>query len=265
MPHLQRGRERILQSGLSLRPPEERTPPSPARTVADPSLFDNIAPRYELLNLLLSGGLVIYWDYEFRKKLLEVFSPGRRGVALEIGCGAMPLRRALARVAPNLRVLGVDLSWGMLQKGRATLAPSAARRTLLAIASGLELPLASNSVDLVICQFVLRNIPQRREALKEALRVLKPGGTLFVLEFGSGRRRIWVGLYNFYLNRLLPKIAGLFSKHKGAYHYLVQSILDFPLPEVLSAELREIGFREVNEIPFTSGVIFMHTGRKAAR
>ena len=228
-------------------------------------MFDNIAPRYELLNLLLSGGLVVYWDYKFRKELLKNFAPGQRGIALEIGCGAMPLRRALARSAPDLRVLGVDLSRGMLQTGRAKLPPPVARRTLFAFASGLELPLAESSIDLVICQFVLRNISKRREALKEALRVLKPGGELFVLEFGCGRRRIWGGLYNFYLNRLLPEIAGLFSKHKDAYRYLVQSILDFPMPEALSAELREIGFSAVSQTPLTSGVIFMHKGRKAAQ
>lgn len=159
--------------------------------------------------------------------------------------------------------MGLDLSPGMLKKGRANLKPSATRRTLIALGSGAELPLAKDSLDLVICQFALRNMPDRLKIMGEALRALKPGGSIYVLELGSGRRRIWGGLYNFYLNRLLPLLAGLFfPKQRAAYDYLVQSILAFPPPEDLATELHQAGFTNVTYKALTSGVAYIHKGQK---
>ena len=151
----------------------------------------------------------------------------------------------------------------MLKKGRANLAPFASRRTLLALGSGAASPLADGSLDLVICQFALRNMPDRLKILSEALRCLKPGGKLYVLELGSGQRRVWGGLYNFYLTRILPRLAGVFfPRQRGAYDYLVQSILAFPPPEEFAAELRQAGFSEVSYEALTSGVAYIHKGQK---
>ena len=88
-----------------------------------PGLFDSIAPRYDLVNLVLSGGVVLYWDYKFKRALAK--SNALHGTALDLGCGTLPLRRGLARLAPKLRMLGLDLSWPMLKTGLARLPPAA--------------------------------------------------------------------------------------------------------------------------------------------
>ncbi len=224
-------------------------------------IFDHIAPGYDLMNLVLSWGVIVYWDYRFRRALPRHF----QGVCLDMGCGTAAFWRGLGRRWARARYFGLDLSWPMLRKGRDKLPPSGRARTALVQGSALELPLAGESVGMVVSQFALRNMRPRGQALQEALRVLKPGGTMYLLEFGPGRQRIWGGLYNFYLEQALPRLAGLFSPLPGAYDYLVRSILDFPEPECIGQELEEAGFEAVAYKALSSGIVYLFTAQKPGR
>ncbi len=262
-----------------IRSPE---PPQLSAASTPPSwpsgLFDSIAPRYDLVNLVISGGFVAYWDYRLRRALFKAGAkavgkdgPGP-GAVLDLGCGTLRLvrgfmARGFMRCGPMARIsqawlVGLDLSPTMLAVGLSRLTPAARQRILTVQGVGEALPFADNSFEVVASQFLWRNLSARPPVLAEIMRVLKPGGYLLVMEFGSGQRRIWGGLYNFYLTRLLPRLARLLSPQQGGYDYLVRSILAFPPPEAIAAEMRAAGFADVDFTPLTSGVIFLHSARK---
>ncbi|MBQ2477175.1 MAG: class I SAM-dependent methyltransferase, partial [Desulfovibrio sp.] len=121
-----------------------------------------------------------------------------------------------------------------------------------------------NSVDSVTIAFGIRNILPRAEALKEMHRVLVPGGRACILEFGSGRDKIWGGLYNVYLTRLLPAIGRLVSRDSGAYAYLARTIMAFPSARELRKEMEDAGFAKVRYEKLTSGIVCLHVGEKGA-
>lgn len=257
-----------------IKSPESPAPPAAATPPSWPSgLFDNIAPRYDLVNLVISGGFVVYWDYRLRRALLNTggkaaskAGPGP-GAALDLGCGTLRLARGLMRrglmaCAPQARLVGLDLSPAMLAAGRSRLTPATRQRILAVRGEAQALPFADSSFEVVVSQFLWRNLSARPPVLAEIMRVLKPGGYLLVMEFGSGQRRIWGGLYNFYLTRLLPRLARLLSPQQEGYDYLVRSILAFPPSEAIAAEMRAAGFAQVEFTPLTSGIIFLHSARK---
>ena len=228
-----------------------------------PNLFDNIAPRYDLINLVLSGGVVVYWDARFKRAVAQVCAQTPAPVILDLGCGTLRLARGLPRHVHGLRLFGLDLSQAMLARGFSRLNPAAHRRLLAVQGEAAALPFPDNSLDCVISQFVWRNLSSRSQALAEIRRVLKPGGKLLILEFGCGQKRIWGGLYNFYLRRMLPRLAALLSPRKNAYDYLVQSILAFPPPEAIVEELCAAGFTDISHHPLTSGVVSLYTASVA--
>ncbi len=111
--------------------------------------------------------------------------------------------------------------------------------------------------------FGIRNIKPRSEAFAEMLRVLTPGGRACILEFGSGSERIWGGLYNFYLDRILPRIGKMVSRDPGAYEYLAETIRNFPTAPALEKEMTDAGFARAWHIKLTSGIVCLHVGEKA--
>ena len=228
------------------------------------NLFDNIAPRYDLVNLVLSGGVVVYWDARFKGALARACAQTPAPAILDLGCGTLRLARGLARHAPDARLFGLDPSRAMLDHGLSRLSPDARQRILAVEGEASALPFPDHSLDCVLSQFVWRNLPSRPQALAEIRRVLKPGGQLLILEFGCGQTPIWGGLYNFYLRRILPRLAALLSPRKKAYDYLVQSILAFPQPETIAEEIRAAGLTNVFQLPLSSGIVFLHAASRGS-
>jgi demethylmenaquinone methyltransferase/2-methoxy-6-polyprenyl-1,4-benzoquinol methylase len=195
-------------------------------------LFDNIARWYDFLNHFLSAGQDVYW----RRRLVRYLRPGRTRTVLDLAAGTLDVSREIRRQHPELRVLSLDFSRPMLCRGKAKIA---GEPSILPVqADGRALP------------------------LREILRVLAPGGRLCILEFGTGKARIWRGLYNFYLGTVLPRIGRFFSKNPEAYQYLADTILAFPDSRALAAELAEAGFNEVGCQPLCSGIVYIHVARK---
>jgi demethylmenaquinone methyltransferase/2-methoxy-6-polyprenyl-1,4-benzoquinol methylase len=117
-------------------------------------------------------------------------------------------------------------------------------------------------VDAATIAFGIRNITPREAAFADLARVVAPGGRLCVLEFGSGRTRIWRGIYNLYLNRILPLVGRLISGDEGAYRYLADTIRSFPDAAELGQEMRAAGFEDVYWLPLCSGIVYIHVARK---
>ena len=227
-----------------------------ARSVS--GMFGRIADWYDLLNRVLSGGLDKYWRY----RLVRHVAPGPTGRVLDLAAGTLDVSLEIVRQHPGTRVPALDFCRPMLQRGRGKLFGETARAIWPATADGRRLPLADASVDCVTIAFGIRNILPRSEAFSEILRVLVPGGRLCVLEFGTGKTPVWRGLYNFYLNRVLPMVGKAVSGDSGAYRYLADTIMAFPTADELAGEMTGAGFGRVFHLPLTSGIVRLHVAEK---
>jgi len=220
-------------------------------------MFGRISGWYDFLNHFLSLGMDILW----RRKLVKAVRPGPTGRFLDLAAGTMDVTRELKRLHPDARILAMDFSLPMLERGRPKLA-AFGNDVLPVLADGRLLPLADQSVDAVTIAFGIRNIRPRSAAYAEILRTLAPGGRLAILEFGSSNRPIWKGLYNFYLNTLLPLVGRVVSKDRQAYKYLAETIADFPTAPALEEELREAGFVNLTHEELLSGIVNIHVAER---
>ncbi len=222
-------------------------------------MFDAVAPRYDLLNHVLSLGIDVYW----RRQMLRLinFRMNPRLVDLATGTGDVAL---MAVKEGAYKVVGVDLSVGMLRHGLAKIRRKDADRQIGLVAGDAEnLPLPSGSVDAVTIAFGIRNVSDIPAALREMCRVLKDSGLVVILEFSRPRLIGLRQLYHFYFLKILPWIGSLISHDKKAYHYLPHSVLRFPEREDFAALLREAGFSEVRYFDMTLGVVSVYCGMKA--
>jgi len=224
----------------------------------DPSwvraMFSRVAPRYDLLNHLLSFNQDRRWRARTVRRLGDILrQPGAR--ALDLCCGTGDLLRAL-EAACGHAVLGCDFSHAMLQQARHK-QPHAA----LMEADALRLPFGDGSLDLIAIAFGFRNLADHRAGLVEMRRVLKAGGTLAILEFSRPPARLWRALYGFYSRRVLPLVGGLISGDASAYRYLPDSVRRFPAPEELAAAMRAADFTEVSFELMSWGIVALHLGR----
>jgi len=221
--------------------------------------FSAISKDYDFLNSLLSLNIDRYWRWVTTRMLREF----PEGVVLDLCAGTLPLALELTRQAKKRRVVAVDFCEPMLRAGIATLPKDGRRERILPVCGdGEKIPVASTSCQGVTVAFGLRNLGRAQVGLNEMQRVLKPGGKLLVLEFSRPRNPLVKPFYNFYLNRVLPKLAGLISGDKEAYEYLASSIAKFYEPEELLAMMRRAGFREASRRPLTFGIVSIYLGVK---
>lgn len=232
--------------------PDESACMPDARAVR--GMFGRISGRYDFLNHFLSLGI----DRSWRRALAVEVRTGPSGLVLDLAAGTLDVALAVQERLPGTGVLAMDFCLPMLERG---LAKTGSRPIWPVAADATMLPLARNSVDCLTMAFGIRNIRPRGPAFAEMLRVLAPGGRACILEFGSGRDRIWGGLYNVYLDRILPLLGRLLSRD-AAYAYLASSIDGFPRAVELEDEMREAGFARVRHQRLTGGIVCLHTGEK---
>ncbi len=221
------------------------------------SMFGSIVSWYDLLNTVLSCGFDRIW----RKRLVREVRLGPTGRVLDLAAGTLDVSLAIKKRYPEATIPALDFCPPMLMRGRTKLKGI---HTILPVAADAKrLPLPDNSVDAITIAFGIRNVLPREEAFAEMARVLVPGGRACILEFGSGKNKIWGGLYNFYLKRILPLIGKIFSGNSKAYGYLADTITQFPTALELEEEMRASGFDCAWHIPLTSGIVCIHIGEKA--
>jgi demethylmenaquinone methyltransferase/2-methoxy-6-polyprenyl-1,4-benzoquinol methylase len=223
-------------------------------------MFDRIAPRYDLLNRLLSAGI----DTRWRRRAADALGLGPAARILDLCTGTADLLiEALGR-GPKRRGTGIDLSAAMLVRGARKLAHRGwSQRAGLACGDGERLPLSAAVFDGALVSFGIRNIGDPDAALRELHRVLRPRGRLVVLEF-SMPPGLLGPLYRFYFGQVLPRIGGLLSGDPGAYAYLPASVARFPSPLAFAALMSACGFERVTATALTAGIAYVYCGDKAA-
>ncbi len=229
------------------------TPGAPEKAAVR-SMFDRIAPHYDLLNHVLSGGVDLVWRRRLVKRL--ELGPGER--LLDLCTGTGDVLRAALRSAPRAMGAGVDLSSRMLilahrKLGRAGLG----RRAGVFAGDAENLAFTGGSFDAAGVAFGIRNVERLETALLEVRRVLKPGGRLLVLEF-SNPRGVIGGVYRAYSRHLLPRVGSWVSGDRGAYAYLPSSIAKFPDPETFCGILKRCGFVSTTAEPLSWGIAHLY-------
>jgi len=221
-------------------------------------IFSEIAPRYDLLNHLLSLNIDRVW----RRKAIAELNVGRSpaGNYLDLCAGTLDISVALAATKGFAgSVIGADFAEPMLRAGRgkigiAKIAPVAA--------DALLLPLSDASMAGAIVAFGIRNVADLDACLREVHRVLEPGARFVILEFSTPRSSIVNAGYQLYFNTLLPVIGGLISGHRTAYRYLPRSVANFPAQEELAQRMTRAGFTNVGWRSLTLGIAAIHTGER---
>lgn len=245
------------------RPVTSRALPSPddKSGAAVRGMFSRIAPRYDLLNRTLSGGRDVAW----RRAAAAWLDPGPGERILDLGSGTGDLALTiLARSAGAAKVVAADFTFEMLALSRAK---RRARGAALAEAGadGMRLPFASGSFAGATAAFSVRNFESLDAGLREAHRVLAPGGRFLVLEFAPLPRGPLAPAALFYIRRVVPAIGRLLSPDARAYRYLPDSVASWPAPEGLAARLKDAGFASVEWRTLTFGIAALHLARKGER
>ena len=221
-------------------------------------MFDAIAPRYDLLNWVLSAGR----DRRWRRRAIDALHLRPSDVFLDVCTGTADMMLEAARRQPRPgRVIGVDFSPEMLRLGLRKLR-GAGLGNVLARADATALPLQRESVDAATVAFGIRNVQQPAHACAELARVLRPGGRLAVLEFGLPHSAAFRAVYLWYARRILPHVGRLVSRHDSAYAYLPESVGRFPPPDAFARLLASSGFSHVSTVPLTLGIVYLYIARK---
>ncbi|WPR64892.1 demethylmenaquinone methyltransferase [Glutamicibacter protophormiae] len=214
-------------------------------------MFDNLAPRYDLLNTLMTGGIVNYW----RKITTEAIAPkpGERILDLAAGTGtsSVPLAKAGARVT------ACDMSHGMLAEGRKRYP-----ELEFIYGDGHDLPFEDNTFDAVTISYGLRNISDTEKALSELRRVTKPGGRIVVAEFSTPTVTPIKVAYQQFLPRVIPALGYMVSPNPSAYAYLAESIAAWPDQEKLGRKFVDVGWKNVEYRNLTGGIVAVHRAWK---
>lgn len=222
-------------------------------------MFDRIAPRYDLLNRLLSLGI----DRKWRRFAVGQLQIPRNGLVLDIATGTGDVALEAARQTdPSIKIIGSDFTQGMLVLGSEKICNSPYRDRILLVNSPCEaLPHPDRVFDGITIAFGIRNVVDRKKGLQEMARVLKPGGRAVILEFATPLNGFFRRIYYFYFLKVLPWLGGLVSQ-RSAYQYLPESVLEFPQRQEFSDMMEAAGFQDVRVHNLTGGIVAVHVGTK---
>jgi demethylmenaquinone methyltransferase / 2-methoxy-6-polyprenyl-1,4-benzoquinol methylase len=221
-------------------------------------MFDSIAPRYDLLNRLLSLRRDVVW----RKKMVSAMAVPEDGWILDVACGTGDVLLEIHRQkGPVVKVVGIDFSAGMLRLARKKGHRQPSMNVSLLAGDALALPFAETSFHAVTIAFGIRNIQDKAGALKAFHRCLTPGGMVLILELAAPKKKSRLTTaYMTYFQNVLPRIGRLFSKHTFAYSYLPDSVSRFPAPEAFLQMMTAAGFSRVSCRRLTLGIANLFIG-----
>jgi demethylmenaquinone methyltransferase/2-methoxy-6-polyprenyl-1,4-benzoquinol methylase len=254
--------------------PAKGTQPEGAQTEADASrkvreMFTQIAPSYDALNHVLSLQLDRLWRARTAKRLRPILQR-KDALVLDLCCGTGDLSLALRKSSKGkARIIGADFAHTMLTRARAKSILGSSHSGMpappplpLAEADALRLPFADQSFDLVTSAFGFRNLANYEAGLREIHRILKPGGTIAILEFTEPPDNFLGNLYRWYFRRVLPRIGGWLSGDPTAYTYLPKSVSRFFRPPELAALMSQVGYQSVSFKSWTFATVALHTATR---
>lgn len=223
-------------------------------------MFDAIAPRYDLLNHVLSAGL----DQKWRRRAVRELQVRQSAHVLDLCTGTADLALAVLERHPDASVVGVDFSGAMLRLGLHKVQTAHfSSRIRLVRGDATAIPLPGGSCDAATIGFGIRNVAEPERALGELARVLRPGARLAILEFGQPRIPGIRTMYSWYFRYLLPLVGKLISRHQSAYSYLPASVGAFPPPAEFARILEKHGFVSVKAVPLTLGIVYLYVATRA--
>jgi demethylmenaquinone methyltransferase/2-methoxy-6-polyprenyl-1,4-benzoquinol methylase len=221
-------------------------------------MFDNISEDYDGLNRVISFGIDIKW----RNKVVAILAKKQPETILDIATGTGDLAISLVKTKAQ-KITGLDISPGMLAVGKEKVKKKNLNKAIdMVLGDSEALPFEDASFDAVTVAFGVRNFEHLEKGLAEIFRVLKPNGTLVVLETSVPTKTPWKQGYNFYTKNILPLIGKLFSKDNSAYGYLSESAAAFPYGTRFNNILSKIGFNKVEHLPQTLGVATIYVATK---
>jgi demethylmenaquinone methyltransferase/2-methoxy-6-polyprenyl-1,4-benzoquinol methylase len=222
-------------------------------------MFDRIAPRYDFMNRFLSAGI----DRSWRRKAIRLFKNDKPQQLLDVATGTGDMAILAARLLHPQKITGIDISEGMLQKGREKIRSQGLSPQIeLLSGDGETINFGTDTFDGVMVAFGVRNFENLDKGLREILRVMKPGAQLVVLEFSKPQLPVVKAFYNMYMGFIAPQLAKLFRQNKKAYQYLNDSAKAFPDREGFVEILKNTGFSNTHYQSLTFGICCLYSARK---
>ncbi|THF78369.1 demethylmenaquinone methyltransferase [Cohnella fermenti] len=226
------------------------------------SVFESIAPKYDMMNDIISFRRHKAWR-RFTMRKMDM-KPGES--ALDLCCGTCDWTIDIAKASGSGRTVGLDFSHNMLEIGRSKIAKlELDGRIELVQGNAMALPFADNTFDCVTIGFGLRNVPDIKQVLSEMERVTKPGGQVVCLECSKPGWQPFKFFFNLYFQRIMPLLGKWFVKSYEQYRWLPESLASFPDLPRLAEMFREAGLRDVRAYPLTGGVAALHIGTKGTK
>ncbi len=227
--------------------PTDRLPEGEEKRAAVRDMFDTIAPRYDLVNRIMTFRL----DVGVRKRTLQSLALEPRSTVLDLACGTGDFVKALE--AQGHTAIGIDLSYGMMA--------AASHKSPYVQGDLLALPVADSSVDAAVCGYALRNLVALPPFFAELVRVVRPGGRIALVDVSAPEQRLLRAGFDLHFNKIVPLIGGLLSD-KNAYSYLPRSVSYLPEPAEMLAQMTAAGLRDAQRTQLTLGIAQLLTARR---
>jgi demethylmenaquinone methyltransferase/2-methoxy-6-polyprenyl-1,4-benzoquinol methylase len=224
-------------------------------------MFNDIAPRYDFINRFLSLGIDVGW----RKKAIRRLKKVNPRLILDVATGTGDMAILANEILKPQKITGIDISAEMLAQGRKKVQKAGLSREIELIQGDSEtINFETNSFDAIMVAFGVRNFEHLEQGLAEMLRVLKPGGSVMILEFSKPKNFLIRKLYNLYMSTIAPTVASWFCKNKEAYSYLDKSARAFPEREQMIEIMNQMGYSGTSFKPLSLGICCIYEGRKLA-